>query len=86
MHVSLVPVIGVVGEQKTKPTQHSVQVCAHTCAHNHTYMYWCASSVVGEQETKPTQHSVQFRSVLAAFLSCYDMGALHPPILPIPYP
>ena len=24
MHVSLVPVIGVVGEQKTKPTQHSV--------------------------------------------------------------
>jgi CTP synthase len=26
VHVSLVPVIGVVGEQKTKPTQHSVQV------------------------------------------------------------
>jgi len=25
MHVSLVPVIGVVGEEKTKPTQHSVQ-------------------------------------------------------------
>ena len=24
-HVSLVPVIGVVGEEKTKPTQHSVQ-------------------------------------------------------------
>jgi CTP synthase len=24
VHVSLVPVIGVVGEQKTKPTQHSV--------------------------------------------------------------
>lgn len=28
VHVSLVPVIGVVGEQKTKPTQHSVQVGA----------------------------------------------------------
>lgn len=27
IHVSLVPVLGVVGEQKTKPTQHSVQVC-----------------------------------------------------------
>lgn len=26
VHVSLIPVIGVVGEQKTKPTQHSVQV------------------------------------------------------------
>ncbi|KXZ49682.1 hypothetical protein GPECTOR_20g539 [Gonium pectorale] len=26
VHVSLVPVIGAVGEQKTKPTQHSVQV------------------------------------------------------------
>ena len=26
IHVSLVPVLGVVGEQKTKPTQHSVQV------------------------------------------------------------
>ncbi|HIG02945.1 MAG TPA: CTP synthase (glutamine hydrolyzing) [Candidatus Poseidoniales archaeon] len=26
VHVSLVPVIGVVGEQKTKPTQHTVQV------------------------------------------------------------
>ena len=25
IHVSLVPVLGVVGEQKTKPTQHSVQ-------------------------------------------------------------
>eukprot|EP00955_Chlamydomonas_euryale_P040046 351582-Chlamydomonas_euryale.AAC.1 len=26
VHVSLVPVLGVVGEQKTKPSQHSVQV------------------------------------------------------------
>lgn len=26
MHVSLVPVLGSVGEQKTKPTQHSVKV------------------------------------------------------------
>jgi CTP synthase len=26
IHVSLVPVLGVVGEQKTKPTQHSVAV------------------------------------------------------------
>jgi CTP synthase (UTP-ammonia lyase) len=29
IHVSLVPVLGVVGEQKTKPTQHSVQVRRH---------------------------------------------------------
>jgi len=26
VHVSLVPVLGTVGEQKTKPTQHSVKV------------------------------------------------------------
>ena len=26
VHVSLVPVLGSVGEQKTKPTQHSVKV------------------------------------------------------------
>lgn len=26
VHVSLVPVMGTVGEQKTKPTQHSVKV------------------------------------------------------------
>lgn len=31
VHVSLIPVLGVVGEQKTKPTQHSVQVCASAC-------------------------------------------------------
>eukprot|EP00241_Pyramimonas_parkeae_P015471 CAMPEP_0114323128 /NCGR_PEP_ID=MMETSP0059-20121206/27679_1 /TAXON_ID=36894 /ORGANISM="Pyramimonas parkeae, Strain CCMP726" /LENGTH=549 /DNA_ID=CAMNT_0001451321 /DNA_START=156 /DNA_END=1805 /DNA_ORIENTATION=- len=30
IHVSLVPVLGVVGEQKTKPTQHSVQVLRST--------------------------------------------------------
>ena len=29
VHVSLVPVMGTVGEQKTKPTQHSVKV--HFC-------------------------------------------------------
>ena len=28
VHVSLVPVLGSVGEQKTKPTQHSVKVSA----------------------------------------------------------
>jgi CTP synthase (UTP-ammonia lyase) len=42
VHVSLVPVIGVVGEQKTKPTQHSVQVGdwvvnAEDCSRNHKY-------------------------------------------------
>jgi CTP synthase len=29
VHVSLVPVLGVVGEQKTKPTQHSVRSLSH---------------------------------------------------------
>ncbi len=28
LHLSLVPVVGSVGEQKTKPTQHSVKVRA----------------------------------------------------------
>lgn len=32
VHVSLVPVLGSVGEQKTKPTQHSVKVRTAVCA------------------------------------------------------
>lgn len=33
VHVSLVPVLGAngTGEQKTKPTQHSVKVCCIVC-------------------------------------------------------
>ena len=51
VHVSLVPVIGVVGEQKTKPTQHSVQV-------GHEQQY---SVQVGHEQ----QDSVQMGSVQA---------------------
>jgi CTP synthase len=33
VHVSLVPVLGSVGEQKTKPTQHSVKVSVFAFMH-----------------------------------------------------
>lgn len=43
MHVSLVPVLGTAGEQKTKPTQHSVKVCGALCLHHYVI---CAGSDV----------------------------------------
>ena len=42
VHVSLVPVIGVVGEQKTKPTQHSVAVLRSLGLHPHLLACRCA--------------------------------------------
>ena len=33
IHVSLVPVVGAVGEQKTKPTQHSIQALRLSLIH-----------------------------------------------------
>lgn len=56
IHVSLVPVLGAVGEQKTKPTQHSVQVLRSLGLHPH--MLACRSS-------EPLEDSV--RDKLALF-------------------
>eukprot|EP00887_Chlorella_sp_A99_P007532 scaffold2.g7532.t1 len=56
VHVSLVPVIGVVGEQKTKPTQHSVATLRSLGLNPH--LLACRSS-------EPLQGSVQEK--LAAF-------------------
>lgn len=56
VHVSLVPVIGVVGEQKTKPTQHSVATLRSLGLNPH--MLACRSS-------EPLAPSVQEK--LAAF-------------------
>lgn len=42
VHVSLVPIIGVVGEQKTKPTQHSVAVLRSLGLHPHLLACRCS--------------------------------------------
>ena len=47
IHVSLVPVVGAVGEQKTKPTQHSVQALRSAGLSPH--MLACRSQTVLEQ-------------------------------------
>jgi hypothetical protein len=48
VHVSLVPVLGVVGEQKTKPTQHSVQVsAAQRAGERSTACRWCSMGHLG---------------------------------------
>lgn len=50
VHVSLVPVLGVVGEQKTKPTQHSVAVLRSLGINPH--LLACRSSEPLEQAVK----------------------------------
>lgn len=50
VHVSLVPVLGVVGEQKTKPTQHSVAVLRSLGINPH--LLACRSSEPLEQSVK----------------------------------
>lgn len=50
IHVSLVPVLGVVGEQKTKPTQHSVAVLRSLGINPH--LLACRSSEPLEQSVK----------------------------------
>lgn len=49
IHVSLVPVMGTIGEQKTKPTQHSVKVITTTTAAN------TAAITAGTSSTIPTK-------------------------------
>ena len=50
VHVSLVPVLGVVGEQKTKPTQHSVAVLRSLGINPH--LLACRSAEPLEQSVK----------------------------------
>lgn len=65
IHVSLVPIIGVVGEQKTKPTQHSVQVLRSLGLNPH--LIACRCSI-------PLEESV--RSKLALFCNVPDSNIL----------
>ena len=57
VHVSLVPVLGAVGEQKTKPTQHSVAVLRSLGINPH--LLACRSA-------EPLQQSVRDKLVSAA--------------------
>lgn len=61
VHVSLVPVLGVVGEQKTKPTQHSVAVLRSLGINPH--LLACRSSDPLEQSVKVKLVSMQVTAV-----------------------
>jgi len=63
VHVSLVPVLGVVGEQKTKPTQHSVAVLRSLGINPH--LLACRSSEPLEQAVK-----VKLVSPCPSFAAC----------------
>jgi len=67
VHVSLVPVLGVVGEQKTKPTQHSVAVLRSLGINPH--LLACRSSEPLEQAVKVKLVSPCPSS--AAFVACH---------------
>ncbi len=65
VHVSLVPVIGVVGEQKTKPTQHSVQVsmgvlaCVSCAMYAYVCLHWHSAKVCMHVHVQGV-HSITF--------------------------
>ncbi|KAJ7524983.1 hypothetical protein O6H91_17G030800 [Diphasiastrum complanatum] len=79
VHVSLVPVLGVVGEQKTKPTQHSVQELRALGLTPH--LLACRSAQPLEHSTK--EKLSQFCHVPAAhILSIHDVPNIwHVPLL-----
>ena len=70
VHVSLVPVLGVVGEQKTKPTQHSVAVLRSLGINPH--LLACRSSEPLEQSVKVKLVSVVLEQPYAI---CCFLGA-----------
>lgn len=80
VHVSLVPIIGVVGEQKTKPTQHSVAVLRSLGLHPNLLACRCSEpledsvrqKLVGQAATKP------LRAVWWLFARVVSSGATRP--------
>lgn len=79
VHVSLVPVLGVVGEQKTKPSQHSVRELRALGLSPHILA--CRSSSPLEKATK--EKLAQFCHVPPShILSLFDVGNIwHVPLL-----
>jgi CTP synthase len=79
VHVSLVPVLGVVGEQKTKPTQHSVRELRALGLTPH--LLACRSAQPLEQATK--EKLSQFCHVPAShILNLFDVSNIwHIPLL-----
>jgi CTP synthase len=68
VHVSLVPIIGVVGEQKTKPTQHSVAVLRSLGLHPHLLACRCS---------EPLEESVRQKLVGSGFKRQHSADARH---------
>jgi len=57
VHVSLVPIIGVVGEQKTKPTQHSVAVLRSLGLHPDLLACRCSEPLDDSVRQKLVRHT-----------------------------
>ena len=79
IHLSLVPVLGVVGEQKTKPTQHSVQVLRSYGLHPNVLC--CRSTTPLEQPVK--EKLAQFCQVqVESVMSIHDVSNIwHVPLM-----
>eukprot|EP00239_Pterosperma_sp_CCMP1384_P007644 CAMPEP_0197844640 /NCGR_PEP_ID=MMETSP1438-20131217/1639_1 /TAXON_ID=1461541 /ORGANISM="Pterosperma sp., Strain CCMP1384" /LENGTH=585 /DNA_ID=CAMNT_0043455561 /DNA_START=98 /DNA_END=1855 /DNA_ORIENTATION=+ len=68
IHVSLVPVLGVVGEQKTKPTQHSVQALRSS---------GLAPNLLACRSTEPLEDSVKQKLGLFCHVSPEHILTMH---------
>ena len=79
IHLSLVPVLGVVGEQKTKPTQHSVQVLRSYGLHPN--MLCCRATT--PLETPVKEKLAQFCQVnVESVMSIHDVSNIwHVPLI-----
>ncbi|HET6731004.1 MAG TPA: CTP synthase [Nitrososphaeraceae archaeon] len=74
IHVTLAPVLDVVGEQKTKPTQHSVQELRRIGIQPDILAVRCKKPLAAETRRKISLFaSVNERSVI----SCYDVASIY---------
>src|SRR4029453_7144791 len=74
IHVTLAPVLDVVGEQKTKPTQHSVQELRRIGIQPDILAVRCREPLTTETRRKISLFaSVNERAVI----SCYDVASIY---------
>ena len=71
VHVSLVPVLGAVGEQKTKPTQHSVAVLRSLGINPHLLACRSAEPLQQSVRDKLVSGARQTQLVPSGILCCY---------------
>lgn len=74
VHVTLAPVLDVVGEQKTKPTQHSVQELRRIGIHPNILAVRCKTPLTSESRRKISL----FASIPETnVISCHDVGSIY---------